>query len=230
MQVGVVGVDVTRRGHVIHRGAQVPALVRRKTENGVAVTRGRHLGRAVSGPRPRLHRAARWSVCLPAPDQVHVGRGAQRAQRRHLALDVDGLRQERFGARHIVAPECLAGLDVELERAYAGDRPLGRAALLAGGERHVEGLDDGARHPLLHVEHVIHGAAVLVGPDLLVAVGVDELRRDPERVAGLAHAARQRVAHTQLASDLADPLRRALELHGRVARDHTQRLEPAPGR
>ena len=55
--------------------------------------------------------------------------------------------------------------------------------------------------------------------------GVDELRRDHELIAGLAHAALEDMSDLELVADLVDRLCRALECKCRGARSHAQRSD-----
>ncbi len=77
----------------------------------------------------------------------------------------------------------------------------------------------------LNREDVLEIAVVALGPDMVAAFGLDELGGDAHPVPGLAHAALDDVIDTQLAPDLADIDRLALEGERRVAGDHEQRAE-----
>ena len=57
-------------------------------------------------------------------------------------------------------------------------------------------------------------------------LGVDELRRDAEIVAGAPDAALEHIAHAELAPELGDVHRLPLVLEGRVAREHAQVARP----
>ena len=57
-------------------------------------------------------------------------------------------------------------------------------------------------------------------------LGVDELRRDAEIVAGAPDAALKHIAHAELAPELGNVYRLALVLEGRVAREHAQVARP----
>ncbi len=58
------------------------------------------------------------------------------------------------------------------------------------------------------------------------ARGLDQLARDANPVAGLAHAAFEHVAHTQLAADLLHVDRFSLVGEARIARDDKQQWQP----
>jgi len=86
---------------------------------------------------------------------------------------------------------------------------------------------DSDRHSLgdlvLQREDVGKIAVVALGPDVLAALGLDQLRGDADAIAGFAQAAFEHIAHTELASDLLHIDRAALVAEGRIARDDEQR-------
>src|SRR5207237_7869399 len=77
-----------------------------------------------------------------------------------------------------------------------------RAAQLSLGD----GRSNGDRHRLgdlvLEREDVSQIAVVAFRPDMLSALGLDQLRGDPEPVAGLAQAALEHVPNAELTPDL----------------------------
>ena len=120
-----------------------------------------------------------------------------------LAVGLAVRREMRQGAeRQVVGGEAFRPL-------AAGKRDLG----------HVDRGADGAGDPLgdviLEVEEVVDDAVVAVGPEMRAGNGVDELRRDADAVAGLAHAPFEHVAHAEGAGDLADVDRRGPCRHRR---------------
>ena len=89
----------------------------------------------------------------------------------------------------------------------------------------VDGLDDGGGDFVLDVEQVVGGERAVVGfrPQVLVALGVDQLGGDAQAVAGAADAAFQHVPHFQRVGDRGDAQGLLLaELERRGARRHRQ--------
>jgi hypothetical protein len=84
----------------------------------------------------------------------------------------------------------------------------------------VELVRDPRRDLALDREHVGQLAVVRFRPQVLVRVGVDELRRDPHLVPRAAHRPLQDRGHVELRRDLPDRLRGALVLERRRAGDH----------
>ena len=87
--------------------------------------------------------------------------------------------RQRPGRRHPlggIAVVLLPGALVVLERAEIGDRPLRDLAVFRRRQRDPERLHDLARQPLLQIEHVVHRAGVLLGPEVGIGLEVDQLR------------------------------------------------------
>ena len=99
---------------------------------------------------------------------------------------------------------------------HAGGRP---------GQRDPQRLGDRARDLVLDQEHVVDGAIEPLGPDVVAVGHVDQLRADPQAVAGLAHAAFEHGLNVEALADFADVDRRALELERRGPRHHRQALD-----
>ena len=115
-------------------------------------------------------------------------------------------------------PSELDGLQVE--RVGLG---IGRARLRRRAEqRDLELLDHVGRDLVLDREDVVELAVVGLRPQVRVGAGLDQLRRDPDRVARLAHRAFQHVRHVQRARDLRDRNLFAFERERRGARRHLQ--------
>lgn len=74
----------------------------------------------------------------------------------------------------------------------------------------------------LNRENVIERPIKPLRRQVAPAGGVDQLRRDPDPLAGLAKAAFKHVANAKLARDIGDLHGAAFEDEGRVARDHVQ--------
>ena len=141
-------------------------------------------------------------------------RGVARIDRQHLAVKRVGL-LERLGGE---LPSELDGL--EIKRVRLG---IGRACLRRRAEqRDLELLDHVGRDLVLDREDVVELAVVGLRPQVRVGAGLDQLRRDPYRVARLAHRAFQHVRHVQRARDLRDSDLLALERERRGARRHLQ--------
>ena len=96
------------------------------------------------------------------------------------------------------------------------------------------GRGDRDRHRLgdlvLHRENVGEIAVVALGPDMIAGLGLDQLRGDPDAVAGFAHAAFEHIAHAQFAPDLLHIDRAALVGEARIAGDDEQRADSATAR
>ncbi len=71
--------------------------------------------------------------------------------------------------------------------------------------------DHARGHLFLQFEYVLEIAVIAFGPDVVAARCLDELGRDAHPVAHLAHAAFDHVLHAELAADLANIDRFALE-------------------
>ena len=104
----------------------------------------------------------------------------QREQRRRLAFDAQGFADVRERPIDRIPAQFLPRLQEQLERPHVGDGPFRQPPLLVRGQRDIERFDDLARHPLLHVEHVVHRPAVFLGPELRVGRGVYQLRGDAQ--------------------------------------------------
>ena len=82
--------------------------------------------------------------------------------------------------------------------------------------------DDAACDVVLNREDIVHFAVEAVGPQLVAALRVDELRGHAQPLAGLAHAALEHVADIEVARHLAHVDRLVAIAQGRVARDDEQ--------
>src|SRR6516165_5569998 len=109
----------------------------------------------------------------------------------------------------------ISGPGVETPRRFA------QGALLLGfGDR--RGNRDGYRfgNLVLYREDVGEVAVVALGPDVFSTLGVDELRGDPNAIAGFTQAAFEDIADAKLVPDLLHINRAAFVGEGRVAGDH----------
>ena len=121
-------------------------------------------------------------------------RDVARIDRQHLAVKRVGL-LERLGCE---LPSELDGLQVQRVRLGIGRARLRRRA----EQRDLELLDHVRRDLVLDREDVVELAVVGLRPQVRVGAGLDQLRRDPHRVARLAHRAFEHVRHVQRARDL----------------------------
>jgi hypothetical protein len=78
---------------------------------------------------------------------------------------------------------------------------------------------------ILEVEHIRDRPVEPVGPQMRARLGLDQLPRDAQAIAGLAHAALQDITHAKVPPDLPDVDRPALVGEARIARDHEQPLD-----
>ena len=92
-------------------------------------------------------------------------------------------------------------------------------------ELHFESLDHGRRELGLHLEDIGEIAIVLLRPEVVAVGGVDELGRDANAVAGLAHAAFQQRRYVQLGSDAREILVLPLEVEGRGPPHHIEAID-----
>ncbi len=84
--------------------------------------------------------------------------------------------------------------------------------------------------PVLEVEHILDRAVELLRPEMRTGDAVDQLRRDPQPVAGAPHAAFEHVADAEVLRDLAHVDGAALVDEGGIAGDHREGLEAAERR
>ena len=86
----------------------------------------------------------------------------------------------------------------------------------------LQRLDHLARNVVLHDEDVVERAVIRLRPEVVAVRRLDQLRRDADLVAGLAHAALQDVRDVELLRHFLDVDLLALELEGRGARGNPQ--------
>ena len=144
---------------------------------------------------------------------VHADRPAQQVTRLFVLRTVD-----------------LAG---QAQRADDQAPGVDAVRLLAAGAKSFFGIKmrlDRSDHLLgdlvQHGEHVAQLAVVLLGPDVLAGLGLDQLAGDPDAFACGAHAALEHVAHAELARDLPHVDRAALVDEARIAGDDEQPAQP----
>jgi hypothetical protein len=73
---------------------------------------------------------------------------------------------------------------------------------------------------ILHIEELGHVLVEALGPEMVAALGVDELRTDAHPVAAALHGTFQHIAHAEFAADLPEIDMLSLVGEGRVATDH----------
>ena len=137
-------------------------------------------------------------------EEAHADRGVFRHDRREMrqCAQIEVIGVEAFG------PLALRALDLGATKIRLDDS------------------DDARGDLVLQIEHVFERAVELVGPKMRAGLGLDQLGRDAQPAARLAHAALQHIAHAKLAPDLPDIDRLALVGEARIARDHEQPLDP----
>ena len=85
---------------------------------------------------------------------------------------------------------------------YASRLPVVAGGVESGDHRPGQRSRDRARQLVLHGEHVRQGPLVPLRPELVAVGHVDQLGRDPDPVAGLAHAAFEQGVHLEPLADL----------------------------
>jgi hypothetical protein len=98
--------------------------------------------------------------------------------------------------------------------------------LVGGQQGPPQRLDHLRGDLVLDGEHVVQAAVVGVGPEVVAAARIDQLRRDPDLVALLAHAALEDVGHAEPLADGAQVLLLALEGEGGGAPGDAEILDP----
>src|SRR5262249_17736451 len=101
----------------------------------------------------------------------------------------------------VEAPDLLPCEQVVLVRPYVPNGTLRQAPILGRRESEAQRVYDLPRETLLDFEDVLQRAVELVGPELHVGAGVDELRRDPKAGTSAPNAPGQRVTRAKLPRD-----------------------------
>ena len=81
---------------------------------------------------------------------------------------------------------------------------------------------NGLRNVALKRQQVHRVALVLFGPELTLALGVDQLHGNADAAAGPPQASREQVAHAQVGTNLVGSFGGLLELHRRLPGDDSQ--------
>ena len=87
----------------------------------------------------------------------------------------------------------------------------------------LDGADDAFGHRVLQLKYVLQRTIELFRPKMCAGGCFDQLPADAETTGGLAHAALEHIADTELAADLLDVDGTAFVGEARIARDHEQR-------
>ncbi len=150
---------------------------------------------------------------------------------RVVGVELDRPRDQLVGARVVLAPGAVVQR-LRLEHALVGGHVFRRLALgaVARGRLDAPGQDGDDRHRdlVLQREDVLEVAVVALGPDVPVALGIDQLHRDAHAVAGAAHAALDDELHAELLGLL--PYVHGLALELGCPRSGRRRRTPAPPR
>src|SRR2546429_426348 len=167
--------------------------------------------RAVEQQRP-LRGRLRLGEALPrgvvAPDREHAGGVAQagvgggvQGIGPHRLLEVLGTaaQQARLGPQ----AEEIAAFQVQVVRFRTRRRAPHQGGVGRFSERDLERAYDGPRDFVLHREHVLDVALVLLRPELIATRGVDQLGIHPDAAAGAPHRALEQRRNVQLLPDLA---------------------------
>ncbi len=153
-----------------------------------------------------------------AKAEIGVGRGEARIER-------DRALQQRAALGDVIAAvtrDQLTATQIPIVRLDVVGASARHPPALLGRQRDLERGDDLTRDLVLDLEDVGQLAVVALGPDVAAGRPVDQLGRDPDAVAGLAHAAFERMPHAELAAHLPQIGGAALVGEGGVARDHQQ--------
>ena len=117
--------------------------------------------------------------------------------------------------------EVVAPAEEEVPRFQVARRPRGRES---PGEADLKRADDGAADLVLNGENVPQRAVVCLRPQVDARSRIDQLRRDPEAVAGAAHAAGEHGGRVQALPRRAHIHVAPLQLRGGLPRRHAQAL------
>jgi hypothetical protein len=121
------------------------------------------------------------------------------------------------------APPFLPCAQIALVRVQVGDGTFGEPPFFVGAELELERVDDDAGESFLEREDVLDGPVVLVGPQVVVRGGVDELSGNAQAAARPPHAAFEDVSDAELTRDRLHILGRLLERHRRTPGDDAER-------
>jgi hypothetical protein len=88
-----------------------------------------------------------------------------------------------------------------------------------------DGANDACRNLVPQIEYGFNATIESICPEVCSTRGIDELSRDPDAVAGLAHATLKHVANAQVTPHLLNVDRAVLIGEARMARDHEERTQ-----
>ena len=207
-----------------------PVEMAHDVTQGEATERKRDRVILVQGRRPPSQPRGIGDL-LRAIDRPAVDLANDVAECRHamgrskIRVELDGLGEQlqRFGgglAGHLMRAGHPAQKVVISVQTFGGLalRSFDLGPLQLGRDR-----PDNARGDLiLQIEDVLAIAIEMICPQMRAGRSIDQLRRDPHAVPGLANAAFNDVAHAQLATHLLHIHRPPLVDEARIARDHEQ--------
>ena len=141
------------------------------------------------------------------------------------SIERDGLLEilaHAFVTGCVEIPPMITPFQIQLVRFSIFRRSRRDRALFRAAEFCLQRVRDFRRDVGFHREDVVELSIVTLGPEMRVALGIDELDVDAHAVAGFAHTAFQDVGNSKLLRDLANVLGRVFETLRRRARDHFQ--------
>src|SRR5262249_17768556 len=153
------------------------------------------------------------------------GERQSRLRRGKTRIDLDRAAVHHLGLRDGItraAAEQFARAQPGLIGLHVGGGAPAQPLHLALRQLDRERADDLLYHLVLRREDVREIAIESLGPEMPAAAGVNELRRDAHAIAGLADAALEHEANTQVAPDLLHFDRPTLVGEGGIARDDEQ--------
>jgi hypothetical protein len=112
---------------------------------------------------------------------------------------------------------CAHSSEIEVHRVWAR-YPLSTPGL-SEDELRVKCVGEPCNNLVLHVEHVGDGLVEPLGPEMIAALGVDELDVHPDAIGRALGAAFKEVAHVELTPDLFEIDRFVLVAEGGVSSD-----------
>ena len=165
---------------------------------------------------------SKHSIFPVAQQGIRVGQTTVRLRVVWIALNrlfeiVDRLFEVVAGS---LVPE-VSPLEVRLVRLGIDEFVVLQRGLFLRVEVDSNLLRDRSRDPVLQCQHVAQIAVVRLGPQVPVIACLNQLRRNPNLIAGAEDSAFYHSVHVQLAGDLGQRLARTFVRHHRGPRDHT---------
>ena len=174
--------------------------------------------------RPRLReRVERRDSAVEAVDAV----GVREARVGVRVARVPGERALEFGDRLRSLPpvEVITPLQVIVVGLDIAGSARGEAGFFGRQQPHFQGVGDRARDLVLDLEDVFHLAVVALRPEMVAVGHVDQLRADPDPLAGLAHAPFEHALNVERAADPPDVFVLPLEREGGGAGSDAEGLD-----